>query len=157
MIREATLTTSATTLERVARRALAILLMSALVLTSALSAGRTYLWCAAMARAMDACCCVASASDELAPPGETAALRRPRCCKSQVSAVSVARAQAPTPTAPVPPAAMAAAPTATPAPTACPAMMLAVEAAALPARHGWTRAGPRSASETCVHLQVFRC
>ena len=43
VIREATLTTPATTLERAGRRALAFLLITALVLTTALAAGRTYL------------------------------------------------------------------------------------------------------------------
>jgi hypothetical protein len=126
-----------------------------LVLAS-LTAGRAYWWCIPMQQAVLEPCCDHEADDEAAAPLEGAAVERECCIGKKVG-------QLPAVDAPAAPERLALAPVAIIAlPLPAPVLGAALSPRPLrphaaPRRHGPTRDGPRSASERCVHLQVFRC
>lgn len=144
------------TLREAARRLLA--LCSALILlVGTLMAGRSYLWCAMMQQTVESCCCEpepatdgAEARSESAPGVETG------CCEHRSSegatpgsvASDVLELPAAAPvdsgTAPFSISAERASVTTQP-----------IVAQLLRARP--IRAGPATASDTCIRLQVFRC
>jgi hypothetical protein len=156
---DAVIMTAATRLSRVARavaRRVLAFVLAALVIITVLASGKTYLWCASMQRAMDACCCAGDATARLVPADEGATLQPPCCCESR-EARAVSKAQAPAPPVPVPPAVMTAVLAVIPAAPARPVTAFAPKALPRIGRYCSTRAGPRSASDTCIQLQVFRC
>lgn len=132
------------------------LVAAALVLVASLTAGRSYLWCSMMERAVEACCCdVEHAADE-APVDERSEIRNACCEDRALGDLAKARAAADAPELPA--ATLAALPT--------PAIAVAVPMAAarfVPGRAPGSicaspiRAGPRSAAQNAVRLQVFRC
>jgi len=134
------------------------LCLAMVVATAALTSGSSYRWCVPMQRAMSSCCCAATEDPSEVGPAERASTLQRSCCDSRASDVlpQVQRAHD-TPTE-VPPPAFAAVPEAS-APHQ-PIQVISLDRAALPAftaRYGPSRAGPRSAVETCSLLQVFRC
>jgi hypothetical protein len=129
---------------------------AALVLVGSLTAGRSYLWCAMMERAVEACCCdVEHAADE-APADERSEIRN-ACCedraygdldKARVSAGALDLSAAMIAALPAPAVIVAVStPAARFVPTRAPSSVCASP----------IRAGPRTAAQTAVRLQVFRC
>jgi hypothetical protein len=138
----------------VTERAVALALAVLLFVGSA-CAGRTYLWCVAMDRAMSACC-TAGDDDELAPgvdghPG----ISHP-CCERHRTG-DLAKAQVPPSPLEVPPPLAILAPALPPAaPPVRPARRVQVSRPA-PRLDRPIRAGPGAALAAAVRLQVFRC
>lgn len=132
------------------RRLLAVA-VSALLLVTSLSAGRAYLWCSMMERAVDACCCEPEGDgDEHDGPQLHAG-----CCEDHALG-KLATASPAAPALEIPPA--LAATIAPPAPMlrAAVAVPLAPRASAA-ACTSPIRAGPSRATDACARLQVFRC
>jgi hypothetical protein len=137
-------------------RRLFALVAATLVLVASLTAGRSYLWCAMMERAVEACCCdVEHAADE-APADERSEIRNACCEDRAFGDLDKGRVSASTPD--LPDAMIAALP--------APAVIVAASITAarfVPARAPSSvcaspiRAGPRTAAQTAVRLQVFRC
>jgi hypothetical protein len=130
------------------------LCLAATVLTATLSAGRAYLWCSIMQERVETCCCEPGQS---ADEGHAGQELRSGCCESKHSALLGTGITASKPLE---------------VPAALPAMsvlqtepaLVAVERSprrasetAVGSRERPIRAGPCSASEVCVRLQVFRC
>jgi hypothetical protein len=138
------------------RQRLGALCLLTLFVTASIISGKTYLWCVPMQQAMHACCCArADGTEPDVRPSELPAVRE-SCCISQVVGEL--------PVAPIPP--VEAVP---PVPSTFvvvpkglvePPPVLAQRSSFLPPRlrrYGPTRAGPCSASDSCIKLQVFRC
>jgi hypothetical protein len=125
--------------------------VAALLLVTSLSAGRAYLWCSMMERAVDACCCEpASDGDEHDGPQ-----LHPACCEDHALG-KLATASPGAPALEIPAALAASLAPPAPMPRAAVAVPFAPQAAtALCAAP--IRAGPPRAQDTCVRLQVFRC
>lgn len=137
--------------------------LAALLLVATLTSGRSYLFCAMAERAVDACCCEPVRVVHLhAQDGDEDAGRAAQlgmgCCHSEAYG-EIARGHiglgaldllAAPPATALPPAPIFTAP---PAPADARAR---VASPPLP-RAAPIRAGPRTASDTCVRLQVFRC
>ena len=134
-----------------ALRRLAALVVAALVLTGALTAGRPYVWCVMMERAMDACCCALSHDDASEPGGPEISAS---CCEDRaLGKLAEARLGA----SPIElPAATAAEPSTPPAVVIARAPSFVRPHVAARVRAAPIRAGP-TATDTCVRLQVFRC
>lgn len=132
------------------------LVAATLVLVGSLTAGRSYLWCSMMERAVEACCCdVEHAADE-APADEGSEYKNACCQDHALGDLDKARVAA---DAPDLPDAMLA---------ALPPPLITVAAAIpaarfVPARAPSSisarpiRAGPPTAAQTAVRLQVFLC
>jgi hypothetical protein len=110
-----------------------------------------------MQQAMHTCCCDAAyGADQDLRLGEHPAVRE-SCCDTQVTGELPAARVSP-PAEGVPPA--LAMDVVVPPVLVEPPRVLARRVIDRPAcveRYGPTRAGPRSASDTCIQLQVFRC
>lgn len=140
---------------KVLRRLFAFCL-AALVLSGALTAGRTYLWCSMMQASVETCCCGPERATAEARIDERSELRN-GCCEDRghdeldqgrlvSTAIEVPAALPPAACSPLPALAVATrGASLTPASPPC-----TVRASPI-------RAGPRAASEICVRLQVFRC
>jgi hypothetical protein len=136
-------------------RRLFVLCLAAVVLTATLGAGHAYLWCSMMQEHVKTCCCdpAPTASE---PGGDTRQELRSGCCESKNGAAlgaGLTISQAVELPAALP---------ATSAPRMEPSSAVPTRSRrALQAVVGWRerpiRAGPRSAAEVCVSLQVFRC
>lgn len=130
--------------------------LAALLLVAAFTTGRSYIWCSMTERATDACCCAPTSDDDEAD--STDAKLRVGCCEHEAyGQLAPARvgvdALDPLATMPV---GMPAPPPAIIVP-ARPVDSYIRVAAPAPLRASPIRAGPRTASDTCVRLQVFRC
>jgi hypothetical protein len=145
---------------RVAKRVVAQLFawaLVALVVTASLTSGRSFLWCAMMERAVEACCCDPVEDDHEASEDGRATLHA-GCCEHQTLAEAApARVSV---DAPEPLATMPVALPSAPVPTVVAATR--VEASARRAAPSWLRArpiraGPETAREIAARLQVFRC
>jgi len=130
--------------------------LATLLLVATLTGGRSYVWCSMTERAGDACCC-APAADAGGTPSGDAELRVGCCEHEALGTLAPARVggDALDPLATMP-AAMPAPP---PAILVPPAPVDSWDRVAAPPllRATPIRAGPRTASDTCVRLQVFRC
>ncbi|APR87576.1 hypothetical protein A7982_12925 [Minicystis rosea] len=130
--------------------------VAALVVVSALTAGRSYLWCSMMERAVEACCCEPEHDAFEAPAGGEPEVHS-ACCEDRLHAAfdkaRVSRAAVEVPD--VLPVSVAAPAIVRASASAAPAFAPARPSARV--RAGPIRAGPRSAAETCVRLQVFHC
>jgi hypothetical protein len=136
---------------------LGALCVIALFVTASVTSGKAYLWCVPMQQARHDCCCdAAHGPDQELRLGEYPTIRE-SCCDSQVIG-ELPAARVPPPVDGVPPALVTAV-------GVLPVLVepprgLAQRWTSLPPRlrrYGPTRAGPRSASDTCIKLQVFRC
>ncbi|MFT3765451.1 MAG: hypothetical protein QM820_08055 [Minicystis sp.] len=134
-------------------RKLFAITVAALVVVGALTAGRSYLWCAMMERAVEACCC--EPEDDGAT--EHGAEIHSACCEDHLHA-GLDKARVGASTIEIP-AAMPAdlAPPSVSLAALTPAPSFAPPRARATARARPIRAGPTSAADTCVLLQVFRC
>jgi hypothetical protein len=141
---------------RVGLGRVAALAVAVLVLVSTATAGSTYLWCAAMGRAMSVCCTAGDHDDELAPgQDEHVRLSRP-CCERRTTGdrtkarIHRSQSEVPPPLATLAPALL---------PIERPAPRASLVQAPLPAPRPGSpiRAGPGVALDACIRLQVFRC
>lgn len=136
--------------------------LAVVVAAAALLAGRFYLWCIPMQRAMATCCChqEMSAGGSTAPAGAAladAARLRGACCEELAMAAlpdASAADHAPPDVPPAPLAIARSAPSIEQARGTAP-----LRRAVSPSAHSPfpSRAGPTRASETCILLQIFRC
>lgn len=129
---------------------------AALVLVGSLTAGRSYLWCSMMERAVEACCCDVEHAEGESPADEGSEIKNACCEDRALGDLDKARVAADALELPD------AAPAALPAPTVI--VAAAIPAARfVPARAPSSicpspiRAGPRSAAENAIRLQVFLC
>ena len=125
--------------------------------TASVTAGKAYLFCIPMQQAVQACCC---ASEHRPDPEqiarEGAAIER-TCCDGRF-VDELPTWSTPAPPASVPPAVITVADVAVVPSVRVASFERRVES--LPpraARYGPSRAGPRSAADVCIDLQVFRC
>lgn len=134
-------------------RRLTALVAALLVLSGAVGAGRTYLWCSMMERAVEACCCEPGRDgDEDRSAPEIGAA----CCEDHaVGELAKARVAANVIDVPDAVVGAIALPPAAPPPIAAPPLAAPLRASLT--RASPIRAGPLRAAETCARLQVFRC
>jgi hypothetical protein len=129
------------------------------VLVGTLSAGRTYLWCSMMERYVKACCVETEHADATQPGVERPEDAHPHldsgCCEKHAQD-GLTVAPVPSGDVDIPPPVVAAV-------VPAPVLTAAICIAPCPAVHARPnharpiRAGPGTASATCVRLQVFRC
>ena len=136
-------------------RRLVALCSAAVVLVGALAAGKSYLWCSMMQASVETCCC----SPEPSVLDEGASERpelRSACCEHRAHD-DLATVRLPTIALDVPPGLRTGFVVADASTTM--AGRVSALAPAAPSRAGGAtiRAGPSTATETCVRLQVFRC
>ncbi|MFO0757771.1 MAG: hypothetical protein U0359_14850 [Byssovorax sp.] len=133
---------------------LGALALAAIVLASLLTAGRTYLFCSMMDRVVDACCCAPETDGEDTHDGPALKVG---CCEDRVHGdIAQGNLAAGDVEVPVALPASAVLPAVIVAQVLrAPALLDTERPAVLPASP--IRAGPRTASEACVYLQVFRC
>jgi hypothetical protein len=142
---------------REASRRLLGLVVTALVLVSTLGAGRTYLWCTMMQERVESCCC-ASAESERDAGRDQAPTVQNGCCEDHATP-AVDLGSVPSDLIEMP-AALPAPPLGAPVVVAAPARAapsVSQAVASLNPRARPIRAGPRSAADTAIRLQVFRC
>lgn len=134
---------------------LGALWLAAIVLAGVLTAGRTYLFCSMMERVVDACCCDPAVDGDDAQPG--GATIKVGCCEDRVHG-DIAQGNLGAGDVEVPAALLTVTALAPVIVSPAPAAAAHVSARA-PAVLSTSpiRAGPRTASEACIHLQVFRC
>ena len=136
------------------RRFIALVALVTLVVAT-IAAGKAYLWCVPLQRAMADCCCASGHDD--AAGREQPTIARACCCDVQAVGALPAVRELPA-GAELPPAVVAYS-VMPPAPVV-PARTRVLRPAfppSRPLRHGLTRAGPRFASDTCIRLQTFLC
>jgi len=138
-------------LQRALRRLFAVA-VSALVLIASLSAGRAYLWCSMMERAVEACCCEPEGDGEEHEGAQIHA----GCCEDRAIGTLAKASPAAATAVEIPPALPAALAPPAPALRAVVAEPAAPQARAT-ACASPIRADPSRAADTCVRLQVFRC
>jgi hypothetical protein len=135
-------------------RALCLL---AIFVTASVTAGKAYLFCIPMQQAVQACCCAGEHRPDPEQIAREGATIERTCCDGRFID-ELPTSSTPAPHASVPPAMIT---------IADPIVVPAVRTTSferrvdpLPpraARYGPSRAGPRSAADACVDLQVFRC
>lgn len=137
-------------------RPLSAWILAVVVVSAALMAGRSYLWCVPMQRTMTSCC--EGSADPAALDGAAPSVRRGCCDGRTVGALPAAASQGAVlslPSAALAFVTLAAQPALL---SVAPRRDAARELGALAsARAGPIRAGPTRASRTCAALQVFRC
>ena len=139
---------------RPARRGLAAAL-AVVVTVATLLSGRSYLWCLTMERPMSACCCASSQAPSDIEASDAGPTVRSSCCDSRRVGALPRTDGARIETAAVPAATVSTMPGTMVAPFV---MRAATPSAPQQSRQFLEiRAGPRSASDACVRLQVFRC
>lgn len=128
----------------------------ALVTLSALGVGRTYLWCAMMEQRVERCCCTPDRSGDEPGDDEGPGIQNGCCEEQAASTPAVGNVSANLLEVPAALPVTEAAPPVTLATTArVPSFDRLADPPGVRARP--IRAGPASASDTCVRLQVFRC
>lgn len=154
-----------TTAVRAWLRRLSVLCLVAVVLSGTLTAGGTYLWCAMMQAPVETCCCAPERSDletgerpqsQWGEPPRTPSRLQSGCCQSR-GHDGLGDGRLVSSALEVPPALPAAS---SPSPALAVAVPVASYVPASPSsavRASPIRAGPRTASELCVKLQVLRC
>ena len=133
-------------------RRLVALVSAVLLLSGALGAGRSYLWCSMMEEAVEACCCDPAREGDETRTSEI----RAACCEDHAIG-EITKARVVVDTIAVPdalPATIAVAEAISPIAIAPP---FAAPRSAPAMRGSPIRAGPNRAVDTCVRLQVFRC
>jgi hypothetical protein len=141
---------------RAVLRQLSALCLVLLVLSGTLTAGGTYLWCSMMQASVETCCCAPERSALQVQTDERPEIHS-GCCQSH-GHEALDQGRLVSSAIEVPPALPAAA--LRPAPVLAGAIPVASYVAASPScavRASPIRAGPRTASEHCAKLQVFRC
>lgn len=137
---------------RLSRAALA-LCAALLLLVSALGAGRTYLWCAMMERAVEACCCDPAREGDEGPAGTEI---HAACCEDRaVAEADKARVAAGAIELPAAVLVGIVGPQSISSRASSPIVAPRLPTARAPQNP--IRAGPLRAADIAVRLQVFRC
>lgn len=134
----------------IARRAAAFA-VALLALSSALFAGKPYLFCVMMERSVEACCCAPDEPDSDSPEARAA------CCESHAGG-DLAKARAAHDVAlEVPSAALSGTAPCLKAPRTTRPLSHTLDTSPNLPIGNQIRAGPSKALDACVMLQVFRC
>jgi hypothetical protein len=133
------------------------LILAGTVLTATLAAGHDYLWCSMMQQRVETCCCDPAPTAEEGRGDTQQQELRSGCCESKHAAVlgtgiTTTRAVEVPAALPATCAPRTEPVSAVPKGSALPALKADVGRRERP-----IRAGPSSAAEACVTLQVFRC
>ncbi len=138
-------------------RAAGTLVLLALLLTASFAAGRSYFWCVPMQQVVTSCCCPGGDDEPTSVDRDEAPRLKSGCCDARIAPDLPVTAQAEAGPAELPPASFVAVVLHAPE---TPSPVLSTTAPPAPpveARFGPIRAGPSSASDTCIRLQSFRC
>jgi hypothetical protein len=136
-------------------RRIFVLAVAAVVLAATIGAGRTYLFCTMMQERVDRCCCTPERDEADLTPSDAPSIEA-GCCEDHATGALALGSTSPA-GLDVPAGLPAAIEVPLVVSTAPPAPRFERQPAAAVLAASPIRAGPRTASDACVRLQVFRC